>query len=363
MRSTSLFLRHKWLKKILLHVLFWVLIVVYFAWGFGFDTNFKRSFLNAAFYLPGHMIMVYSLVYFLIPRYLITKRYWLFFGGFFIVLCLCACYALLAQLTFTASSTFAGMTMGTGRNILPFIHVGGIAVSINLLKYWYLQQQKTMEAQQQRTAAELQLLKSQVHPHFLFNTLNNLYAYVLEQSPYAPEIVLKLSSLLRFMIYESSVPLILLTKEIALLKEYISLEQLRYGSRLDVSISIDGDIQDKQIAPLLLLPFVENAFKHGTSNQLEQCWISFNLFVTHGVMHFKLVNSKDNEQILPAFPVGGLGLENVRKRLELLYTEKYTLQAAEDKNVFVVNLQLALDSTIKNNIKSNMVKSFNTAGL
>jgi LytS/YehU family sensor histidine kinase len=243
---------------------------------------------------------------------------------------------------------------------LPFIHIGGIAIAINLLKYWYQQKQQTIEAEQQKTAAELELLKSQVHPHFLFNTLNNLYAHVLDQSPKAPEIVLKLANLLRFMIYESSVPLIPLTKEIKLLKEYISLEQLRYGDRLDVSVTVTGPLEDKQVTPLLMLPLVENAFKHGTSNQTDQCWISFDLHVTEQGMHFKLVNSKDGGQTAIDNNSKGIGLLNVKRRLDLLYNGRYTFATEEDSEVYIVNLERQRDTTAaKNNPAIMLNQSIN----
>jgi len=349
------------LRRLLLHLLFWAMIVTYFAWGFGFNTNLKVSFLNALLYVPGHMIIVYSLVWFLIPRYLIRGKYLHFFVGFLIALALCMVYAKGAQLTIEANNVFKGFTMTTGRNILPFIHVAGIAISINLLKYWYLQQRQTMEALQQKTAAELELLKSQVHPHFLFNTLNNLYSHVLEGSANAPEIVLKLSNLLRFMIYESSAAAIPLAKEISLLKEYIALEQLRYGSRLDISFVVDGDPDNKEIPPLLMLPLVENAFKHGASKQLDQCWISLNIHISPDGLHCKLLNSyepdgeteqgTDNASFLPANK--GIGLQNVKKRLDLLYPGKYHFAAIPSKEVFIVTLDLQWEDSNKTVLNNN----------
>lgn len=327
-------------KKLLLHLLFWILIVTYFAWGFGFGVNYKASFLNAAFYLPGFILIVYSLVYFLIPRYLIKKKYVYFFLGLIGVLIVCAAYSWMVQLSLSARDQFSGYTMSTGRAILPFIHVAGIAISINLLNYWYRQKQETIQAQNEKVIAELALIKSQLHPHFLFNTLNNLYSYTIEKSEKAPEIILKLSNLLRFMIYESNVAFISLDKEIALLREYTELEQLRYGERLDISFTISGEFRDKQIAPLLLLPFLENAFKHGISQQIDQCWISFDLRVSGSFIYFKLINSMDYERSSDDSSPGGMGLQNVKKRLALLYPEKYQLEVEAKEEVFILNLIL-----------------------
>lgn len=330
-------------KIILLHLLFWILIVTYFAWGFGLNINPKRSFINAAFFLPGFFVMVYSLLYVLVPRYLLPRKFISFFVGLFIVLIICVLYTNLAQLSLDDSKTFRGMTISMGKNVLPFLHVGGIALSIRLLLYWYVQKKQTIEAERQKTVIELQLLKAQLHPHFLFNTLNNLYSHTLEASPKSPEIVMKLSEVLRFMIYESNTPKIPLTKEITLLQSYITLEALRYGERLDMSVAITGNVEEYQIAPFLLLPFLENAFKHGTSKQLDQSWISLNISMEESVMYFKLINSIEPEVDEVPAKNGGLGLTNVKRRLELLYKDKHHFETKRLEDVFVVNLEVNLE--------------------
>jgi hypothetical protein len=335
----------KLLTRFGLHLMFWVAIVFYFAWGFGFRGDATQSLLSSLFYLPGHMFMMYSLLYFLTPRYLVKKKYVSFAIGLVVVIIVCAGYAAAANLSLIANKNrFSGVTLDTGRNILPFIHVAGLAFSIKFLNYWHQQKQQTIEAQREQLTTELELLKAQVHPHFLFNTLNNLYAYTLEQSEKAPEIVLKLSNLLRFMIYDSRAASIPLRKEVSLLQSYIELEQLRYGDRLDVSFTCNGMMADKMIAPLLLLPFLENAFKHGTSRQIDQCWISFDLNVKSSTLLFKLVNSVDNEEDRKPALDGGLGLQNVKRRLDLLYPGKHRLLVQSEDEVFIVSLELELET-------------------
>lgn len=330
-------------ETILLHFLFWIFIVTYFAWGFGLKTNPVKSFINASFFLPGFFVMVYSLLYVLVPRYLLAKKFLLFFIGLFIVLALCVFYTIIAQLSYDDSKTFGWITLSDGRNVLPYLHVGGIALSIKLLIYWYQQRKQTVEAEQKKTAAELQCLKAQLHPHFLFNTLNNLYSHTLEASPKSPIIVLKLSELLRFMIYEGNSPKIPLTKEINLLQGYITLEELRYGDRLDMSVTITGDVGKYQIAPFLLLPFLENAFKHGTSKQLDQYWISLTISMENSVMDFKLINSIEPQTSEEHTQPGGMGLLNVKKRLELLYKDKHGLETKRLEEVFVIDLKITLE--------------------
>jgi LytS/YehU family sensor histidine kinase len=154
---------------------------------------------------------------------------------------------------------------------------------------------------------------------------------------------MKLSELLRFMIYESNTPKIPLTKEIQLLQSYITLEELRYGDRLDMSVTITGDVVNYQIAPFLLLPFLENAFKHGTSKQLEQCWISLNISMKNSVMYFNLVNSTESDKNDEKNRPGGMGLQNVFKRLGLLYKNKYNIETNKLEDVYVVNLEIELE--------------------
>lgn len=331
-------------SRILLHAFFWIVILCYFTIGYTRNGDYKTEFLRSVVFLPNHMFLAYTFFYLLIPKFLFPKKFFLFF------LFSVTTYIVSMQFSWFLNTTILGYNRtywSLGASLLGQSTVLGIAISIKLLRYWYNQKQQIAEAQKQKITAELELLKSQVHPHFLFNTLNNLYSYTLHQSPKAPEIVLKLSNLLRFMIYESNAEKIPLKKEIALLQQYIELEQLRYGERLDISISISGDLSEKEIAPLLLLPLVENAFKHGASNQVEQSWISFDIHITGDEMKFKLVNSKDKELKQEEKTTGGIGLGNVKKRLELLYPAKYKLDISEDVDVFVVSLQLQLAEKIK----------------
>ena len=190
-----------------------------------------------------------------------------------------------------------------------------------------------------KVTAELQLLKAQVHPHFLFNTLNNIYSFSLESSPKTPGLILKLSSLLSYMLYDCKAEEVLLEKEIEIMKNYIDLEKERYGNKIEISWDIEGDVKDKYIAPLLMLPFLENAFKHGTSEQLEKPWLSVDISVKNDILKCKIVNSK-NEYV----PVSnhGIGIQNVKKRLTFIYPGKHELKMNDEGNFFVVSLLIGL---------------------
>jgi sensor histidine kinase YesM len=324
-------------NRLLQHIAFWIVVVCYFVIGYTRNGNYEIELYRSFAFLPNHLFIVYTFFYFLIPKFLFQKKFILFF--LFSVLVYAAGMQLSGFINFYVLGN-TSLRWSIGASMLGESTVLGIAISIKLLKYWYKQKQQIMVAEQQKISAELELLKSQIHPHFLFNTLNNLYAHTLEQSDKAPRIVLKLSNLLRFMIYESNAPFIPLKKDIALLQEYIELEQLRYGNRLDVSMNVQGSLDQVEIAPLLLLPLVENAFKYGTSKQLDQCWISLDLHVSEGLMKLKLINSRDKDAVKGES--GGIGLQNVSKRLELLYPGMYSFHVSEDDEVFVVMLDLQL---------------------
>ncbi|QCR25089.1 two-component system sensor protein [Pontibacter sp. SGAir0037] len=223
--------------------------------------------------------------------------------------------------------------------------VAGFAGAIKLAKHWYQKNQLNLKLEHEKLTAELQLLKAQVHPHFLFNTLNNLYSLTLTHSAEAPEVVLKLSGLLRYMLYEGNVPKVPLSKEVKLITDYLELEKMRYGNRLDLSVNLSGDFDGKLIAPLLLLPFLENSFKHGASEHLDQAWVSLDLSVRENKLKLKLMNALPEASALTAGGVrsGGIGLQNVQKRLQLIYPDQHELKIIREAEVFIVTLVLYLE--------------------
>ena len=332
-----------WLR----HILFWIFILNYFTWGFGIGQtgDVKSQYIRIPWFIPGMMTVVYVLLYFLIPRFLVKKKYFIFILGFIGLIVFAILYAEVFQLNYHSTNKFYGFDFRWGKNILPFIHVAGIATSIKFIKYAYFQEDRAVKARQQKTIAELELLKAQIHPHFLFNTLNNLFAHTLRNSTDSPQIVSRLSDLLRFMIYESRQDFIPLAEEIKLLNNYIDLEKLRYGQELDMSVTFTGDLENKLIRPLLLLPLIENSFKHGMSQQLEKKWIQLVMGVDQNNFYFKLANSKDPNQVKTEVKgkSKGIGLENVRRRLELLYPGKYKMEVLDQDDVFLIDISLQIN--------------------
>ena len=220
------------------------------------------------------------------------------------------------------------------------ITVGGLAAAIKLMKYFYEKQQQTMLLEQEKAVAELQSLKAQLHPHFLFNTLNNIYSHAQETAPVAADMLMGLSTLLRYMLYSCNAPLVPLKQELSMLLEYIGLEQQRYGNDLEVAIQLPAEDAGLLIAPLLILPFIENCFKHGASDMLDKPWINIRLSLDGENMALKMVNGKAAGKTVQG---GGIGIENVRRRLVLLYPDRHRLEIIAEQEMYIVNLTMELN--------------------
>ena len=215
------------------------------------------------------------------------------------------------------------------------------ALMLKFGKHWYHHYYRNLQLQKENTEAQMQLLTAQIHPHFLFNTLNNIYSQAQTESPKSSKMIMGLSDMLRYILYEGQKPLVPLKQELMMVTEYVNLEKIRYGNKLDVHILIPDKHNDLYIAPLLLLPFVENCFKHGTSNMLQDPWINLTIELRDTTLVMKLMNGKAsvNGNIQSK---SGIGINNVRQRLDLLYKDKYELQIREEEEVFVVDLKVEL---------------------
>ena len=213
-----------------------------------------------------------------------------------------------------------------------------LSVAIKLTEFWYREQSRKQLAIKEKIEVELKLLKSQIHPHFLFNTLNNIYSLALQKSDQAPDAVLKLSELLDYLIYHGENETVSLKKETDLIRNYIELESLRYGDRLTVDFQISGDPESIHLAPLLLIPLVENSFKHGISRSRDQQQLTIKLGINGRNVEFYIENSVPTQK--PEKPEGGMGLSNLRARLDLLYADKHSLNVLDKGTMFSAFLKL-----------------------
>ncbi|MBN8878846.1 MAG: histidine kinase [Sphingobacteriales bacterium] len=234
------------------------------------------------------------------------------------------------------------------------ITIGGLAAAIKLIKSLYLKEQRNLQLKKENAESQLQLLKAQVHPHFLFNTLNNIYSFTQNTSPQASKLVTGLSDLLRFILYECNQPLVPLSKELKMIGDYIELEKVRYGNELELHLDLPTETDDLYIAPLLLLPLIENCFKHGTSQILEQPWVSLHIDLKDRQMQMKLLNGKSVKSTTPKSG-SGIGINNVKKRLELLYPGKHELTITDEEDVFIVNLKIELEQVSQPVLRTNLL--------
>jgi sensor histidine kinase YesM len=340
------------------HLLFWVAWLLFFTYIYAqkfvpIDAwlAYTSSFWEALIYLPIHISTSYVLIYAIIPHYLLRSRY------LPAVLYTVVTFFLSGLLSHVFTVWFvgplrdamglpnpqAGVFFGLMAGLRGGNTVAGFAGTIKLLKYWYQKKRENELLQKEKLAVELHLLKAQLHPHFLFNTLNNLYSHIINDSRESGNIVLQLSDMLSYMLYDCKAERVPMEGEIRMLKNYMDLEKLRYGSRLDISFKVTGVEPGQMLAPLLLLPFVENAFKHGASQELEQAWISVSVSVRANELSMKVINPLP-VHAEPARKEAGIGLANVKRRLSMLYPDSHSLKISRDDELFVVALKLPLQT-------------------
>ena len=336
------------------HALFWLVYILFFTlMDYSFYDDYWKAFLKVVTTMPVKMVATYLALYVFIPNLLDKRKYFSFITLFFLTAVLFG-YVARAMLHIYWVPTYMPEY---DYNEFPLTHLGktaGNMISVNivvfaataikLLKRNYQNEKLTEQLNKEKLDAELKFLKSQIHPHFLFNTLNNLYALTLQNSPKSSEVVLKLSNLLDYMLYECNVPLIPLRKEISQIKNIIELEKLRYSNRLVVSFTASGDISNKMLPPLMMLPFIENAFKHGVSREIENSFISIDLNVKNDHLILRVENSKSDDDALDKSDyTKGIGLRNVQRRLDLIFGTKYSLQVFNEEEVFMIVLQIPVD--------------------
>ncbi|HUH32782.1 MAG TPA: histidine kinase [Daejeonella sp.] len=303
------------------------------------------TFVYRLFDLGFNITYCYLVVYLLIPKFLVEKKYGSFI--FWISTFTITVYFLYIQggmyLANVSQEELPLLLLNFSRNFItsgPPV-ICAFFVTLKILKGYYSELEEKTSLIQENSKAELQLLKAQVHPHFLFNTLNNIYSFTLNSPQKAAGLVSKLSHTIKYMTYDCEAELVPLEKEIGMIKDYIGLEKVRYGERLKLKVNITGDSENKLISPLLLIPFVENSFKHGSSKIIDSPWIAIEIDIQDNVLNFSISNSKP-ENIHSLNGLKGIGLTNVQKRLQLLYPGQHLLEIHSDEYLYQVKLTLPL---------------------
>ena len=308
--------------------------------------------IQSIFILLIQMVACYFFIYSLLPRYFSKSKY-LLLPLYALFLCLSV-----AALTFLMNSViapfietvFTNPTAPTpGKPLWSSIFYGGInlleitavATSIKIAKSWWFKEQERLHLEKEKVNAELHLLKGQIHPEFLLKTLNNIYSSSLIASPKAPEMLMKLSEILSYMLYECNDSEVFLEKEIKMLQDYMILEKSKFGDRLEMSILVKGCNATQKIAPLLFFHFIENSFKESSSTLNEQPWINLEIQIENNNLDMKLMNGKS---IIPLAESGEVDkFDQTRRRLQLLYPRRHTIKITEEPEILMVNLTIELN--------------------
>lgn len=304
------------------------------------------------------LLACYAFIYILLPRYLLKAKYFLFLAGIILL-----SFAVVQLTHFIITVLIPFIRSGILNTTDPVqkntywasISDGGInaikiiaaATAIKVGKNWWFKQKEKERLEKEKIDAELELLKTQIHPGFLFNTLNNIYSSSLVTSPKAPEMLLRLSDILSYMLYECDEREVSLKKEIKMLEDYISLEKTRFGDKLEMNITVKGSVSEEKIAPLLLLSFIENSLKQCSSRMTEQPWINMEMEIENHILNMKLMNGKPTEKQITDDAEED-GLDQVQKRLQLLYPGRHELKITEEPEIMMVNLRIILQVEEKN---------------
>lgn len=340
-------------KHILEHGAFWLGYYLLLVYVLGKDDGlFGRVFIGEAIQLPAKIAATYFLFWF-IERYSTYERYLLLIAAVIAVVVIAAFINRSLMYYWIRPTWFQDYYMFFWNEYRITVDVTDVgipvtgAIMLRLLRARLLSREQEESLRREKTEAELQLLRSQVNPHFLFNTLNSLYALARTGSAQTADATLRLSNILRFALYEGSKSLVSISKEIALIHDYIALEKLRYEEgRLHVNFSESVQSPDSSIAPMLLLPLVENAFKHGASKLRTASVIDISIELNQQVLTMNVANSFDadapNLALTSEAKNSGMGLRNVRRQLELLYPGRSSLSVQSEKDIFRVSLCVCL---------------------
>ncbi len=334
-----LFLRRRWV----IHIFFWLLILIFYAVFFGRkNNNYLQTFFFVGLLMPVTVGTTYFLNYFLVPRYLMREKYGAFFMYFI--------YTLIGSIFIEMMIAVLTLLMMAGariKNMSPasidlvflltsLLMVVFLGVAIKMLLYWRKSKEEYERLMRDKVEAELKFLKVQLNPHFLFNTLNNLYYLSTEKSDKAPQAILQLSEILDYVLNQGKSVFVSLEDELRQVDNYISLELLRYADRVKIEKNIMGDLQGHNIGPMFLITLIENSFKHGVMNSASASWIKLAVECLPDKTMITVSNSATRKQ-----PGNGIGLENLRSQLQHLYPGKHTLKAgSEGTDGFSVTLIL-----------------------
>jgi sensor histidine kinase YesM len=343
-------------NRILSHAIFWLFFLVFSTTIAALsDGRVIAHLIKYLSILPSQMLAAYILVYFQVSSVLMKRQYALFVLSFAFTSYFFSALARFSVVHIAEPFFRKDFEQETILEILsdteylftvyfPSVYtIAFLMLIVHSAKRRSDQRRRIELLEKEKAMNELKFLKAQIQPHFLFNTLNNLYALTLAKSDLAPEVVLKLSEILDFILYQSNQSEIPIEKEIELIQGFIDLETLRYGDLIDVTFEHELDTSVAKISPLILLPFVENAFKHGASGNLDDPMIKVRLKVENDQLLFSVFNNKPKQYGKKKETLhGGIGIKNLKRQLQLNYAQKHTLDVQETDNDYHIHLTLEL---------------------
>jgi hypothetical protein len=343
---------NKEVKRLLGHLAFWLAFyLLYLQQKYSVYLDLKTGAYVLFWRVLGQMQAAYGLIYYLIPKFLNHKKYFLFIVLSLVWTYLVFAFQVLIRYYYLEPAYPVFFYDVPAKPLLDRITSFSVyidfvpwgftpAVVMGLIRY-YKDQQRLSKIEEEKKSLELKFLKNQMNPHFLFNTLNNLYALALKKDERTPLVIAKLAEILDFMLYKSNEDLINLDKETMLIENYLMLEKLRYGEdRMSIAFTMEIN-ESLNVPPLLLLTFIENAIKHGVINEPDKATIHIDLKTKDQEIYFSIRNSKPQNASPGDKERKPIGLVNIRQQLDLLYPGKHTLTIEDNKELFIVNLKLS----------------------
>ncbi len=335
------------LRSIMRHLFIWIVLLISFILLQLNQSSFLFSLISETINMAFYAAIVYFNWFYLIPNYLNEKQF-LTYSSLLVIaaLILSPLKIIFYSIIFNSQPDVIATVMKNQWWIFILLFLaGGISTIIKIARDWYKHQKEKTELLRSNMLSEISFLKSQINPHFLFNTLNSVYALSLKKSDKAPEMIVKLSEIMRYMLYESNEKKVDLNREIENIQNYLELERIRHSEDTVIDIQIEGKIENQKIAPLLLTPFIENAFKHGVKSTSGNDYVHIRIQIIDELIKFTCINNKsENYYELNPEKKGGIGLINVKRRLDLLYKDGYKLHLINKSDTFEVNLELNLNS-------------------
>jgi len=344
MTKTTHLIRSDGLQHVTFWLLLWITMIVVTEVPGQEIRLFRWSSIHAVFFLTlaSSALVVYANLHILLPKFLLNGKY-LQYIVMLVTSTIVSAFVLMEVISLVLLEPPPGMMATNGFTV----SIVKTTILVLFTSSWYFSKRyqemssRVKEIDRQKTTAELDALKAQLHPHFLFNTLNNIYSFELDKSSGSSELILQLSEIMRYILYECAEPMVPINKELAFIRNYLALERVRVDDFVRIDFNAGHFSDDQRIAPLLLITFIENAFKHGVKSRLGDAYVQISIEMRDATsLHFVIENDKDQDP--RSEDDLGIGIENAIKRLDLIYGERYALRISDQQSVFRVELSIDL---------------------